>query len=244
MKAIKKPTVIANWKMNFSKQEVVTFCESLMRLGKDIRDTMLIASPSIYLGLLSSSFPGLHFAGQDVSLQQNYGPFTGETSSSMLKSCGVDHAIIGHSERRANNFENNITTKQKVENCFMAGITPIICFGETLEIRQQGLHLEYLQSQLLESVPSTAKDHSFILAYEPVWAIGSGITPSTEQLNEVYNCIMPVASSASLVYGGSINSNNVSMLHEVDHLDGLLIGGASLKSAEFIQIAEYWVTKC
>jgi triosephosphate isomerase len=239
-----QPIVIANWKMHFTQKDVLDFCSMLARIEGTVRGSILIAPPSIYIGLLASSFPELNFASQDVSIQEHQGPYTGEISATQLRSCHVKYSIVGHSERRIYNLENNFTTKQKAKNCLDAGVTPIICIGEPLEIRQSGKHLQYIHQQLTESIPSSTRDGSFMLAYEPLWAVGTGILPTSEQLKEVYAHIMSVAKASSLMYGGSVNSNNTSMLSEIHHLDGLLVGGASLNSSEFIRIVEYWMDKC
>ena len=236
--------VIANWKMNLTKRDAITFCKKLLALDHTKQHTIILAVPSVYLGLLASIFPSLIFAGQDVSVHKEYGPHTGEISAAMLQSCQVNYSIIGHSERRIGHFDDNQTTKIKVQNCLSTEVTPIICVGEPLEVRKRGEYLPYIKKQLLESIPHGAKDGSFILAYEPIWAIGTGIVPTKEELQEVCECIMDVARPASLVYGGSVNSQNIDTLSEIKSLDGLLVGSASLDSAEFIRIVEYWIGKC
>lgn len=226
--------VIANWKMNFSLNQAIDFCN---KLNNTITNIAIVAAPTVYLSCLSERFKEITFASQDLSLESSdYGSFTGEISAKMLHDIGVRYSIIGHSERRTNNLESNNIVKRKSENAIKNNITPIICIGETKESRNKGSYLEYISKQYLESKPEYGK---FILAYEPVWAIGTGNIPNTDELSEVFSFLENIiAKDVTLVYGGSVNLGNIGLITSVPHIGGLLLGKASLDVMEFNKIIE------
>lgn len=229
-----KKLVIANWKMNLSLQEVFTFCNKLAQ--EDYDNDLIIAPPSIYLSYLSDKFKSLIFCAQDVSKYQGQGSYTGENSSSLLKLSNINYSIIGHSERRELFNESNQLIRQKMENCFDAGVTPIICIGENFELRANKTYKEFLLRQLVESLPKNYQDlnKDYIIAYEPVWSIGTGDIPKKGELVEVFDIInsflsqSQVANNISLVYGGSVNLNNIGQILNLQEIGGVLIGKSSM----------------
>jgi triosephosphate isomerase (TIM) len=228
--------VIANWKMNFSIEQAINFCNNI----KDTNcDSLIIAAPLVYLAYLRTHFPDLTFAAQDVSsISESYGSFTGETSAKMLSDLGIKYCIVGHSERRKYNNETNTSTKTKAELCIKHNIIPIICIGEEQKERDNNQHLEYIKSQLLESLP---KSNDFILAYEPLWSIGTGNIPNNTQLEEVFSLFENIiAKPLALVYGGSINSDNAGEIAKVSNINGLLVGKSSLDIEELQKIIKAW----
>lgn len=231
-----KPLIIANWKMNFSLEEAVNYTKKLQYISYEA--SLLIAPPMIYLAHLSTSFKKLNFCSQDVSAF-NAGSYTGESSAWMIKGCGVSYSLIGHNERRINLRETNKIIRQKIENCINNGITPIICIGESIETRQNNNFKDFLREQINESIPNIS---NIIIAYEPVWAIGSGITPSYDEIKEVFNLILTsvnltsVAKNIRMVYGGSVNSRNYKQILSVPNNTGLLLGTSSLNEEELKNI--------
>lgn len=199
-----------------------------------------LAPPTPYLSYLSKVLVKTKICAQDVSSIKELGAYTGENSATIIKSCGVNYSIIGHSERRTNQRESNSIVRKKIESCIEAGITPIVCIGETLESRQNKNFKEFLIEQINSSIPSNA--HNLIIAYEPVWAIGSGIAPKPEEIYEIVELIKKsarvdlVAKNAQLVYGGSVSSKNFAEIITVPGLSGVLMGSASLDESEMSSI--------
>lgn len=233
--------IIANWKMNLSVEEAKSLCSRIMDHHKNFKAKIAIAPPSIYITYLAEIFPELILASQNLSsVTSEFGAFTGEISAKMLSEINVNYAIIGHSERRKNFGETNSEIKQKAKNAIDAGIAPIICVGEDIEIKNQEKIFEFLESQILACVPKT--DKLVILAYEPVWAIGSGFSPSAEDLEEIIdqisNIISKVAKNYQIVYGGSVDGQKARLFARLKRLDGFLVGGASLNFDEFIEIVK------
>lgn len=172
------------------------------------------------------------------------GSFTGDISASMIKKVGCEYVILGHSERRAQHFEKNETIAKKIRSALAQELTPIICVGESKEIRDQGKHLEFVYKQLLSSVPQDVKFKKLIIAYEPIWSIGTGTTPSAEQIAEMAKLIRKIfteklsniAEEFFILYGGSVTSQNSAEILAIPNVDGLLVGKASLDADEFIEI--------
>lgn len=231
--------VIANWKMNFSLAQAIDLCSHIVHFRNE---SLIIAAPFPYIAILIDRFPNLNFAAQNVSnLSDNYGPFTGEVSAAMLASCGVKYCIIGHSEQRQHNNENNITTRSKAEHCMKHNIVPIICVGETEEERKSGSYIHFIKRQLDECIPDSSK---LILAYEPVWSIGTNNVPNNQQLKEVFELFEnTIAKPIALVYGGSVNTRNAMDVKKITNIDGLLLGKASLNAEQLEQIIQSWTNK-
>ncbi len=249
---MRRNIVAGNWKMNklFADADDLVNAIAEQLHNYDTADVdIVICPPFPYLELVSDvSEDGDFFTGaQDVSKFEN-GAYTGEVSATMLKSLGVDYCIVGHSERRKYFKETNQDIAQKIDRLLNEDITPIVCVGESLDEREAGRYLEVIRSQVEESMfHLTADDmQRCIIAYEPVWAIGTGHTATKEQAQEVHAFIRQlicdkysddVAQEVSILYGGSCNPTNARELFEMEDIDGGLIGGASLKHKDFIEIA-------
>ncbi len=183
--------------------------------------------------------------GQDCHVRES-GAFTGCISAEMLKDAGASHVIVGHSECRADRGEDDAEVCAKASAAWRAGLTAIICIGESNEQRERGQALDVLSQQIAGSVPNTATPANAIVAYEPIWAIGTGLTPTLADVAEAHAHIRerlteklgPVASKMRILYGGSVKPSNAVELLGVENVDGALVGGASLKAADFLVIAE------
>lgn len=242
---MRKKILAANWKMNLLRDEAI-------QLYKEIADfsglrNIYIYSPALYLSDLSSiSGPSL---GAQNFYFENSGAFTGEISLKQIASCGANSVLIGHSERRQLFGETNDLLKLKLDAAISNGFEIIFCCGEPLEVRQAGNHVAYVINQLKESLFHLDSDKlkQVAIAYEPIWAIGTGLTASTKEaeemhfeirksISQLYN--QDVAESISILYGGSCNEKNASELFACPNVDGGLIGGASLKANSFKEIAD------
>ena len=186
---------------------------------------------------------GLLVGGQDCHAKAS-GAHTGDISAEMLRDGGASHVIVGHSERRADCGETDAIVRAKAEAAWRAGLLPIVCIGETLADREAGRTLAVLETQLKGSIPSGATAARMIVAYEPVWAIGTGKTPTTPEvaaahahIRKVLEGLMSEASLVRLLYGGSVKGSNAAELLAAGNVDGALVGGASLKADEFLAIA-------
>jgi triosephosphate isomerase len=235
--------IIANWKMNKTLDEANDFIRSLRTvIDKDKNLHILIAPPIIYLPILSKSFKGIDFVAQNVSFQE-FGAYTGEVSANMLQPY-IHYSLIGHSERRQYFNEDNITLYEKILMCLKHDIQPILCVGESKNERDSGEYFSLIKKQLKETV-LLLKDSDLLkimIAYEPVWAIGTGKTASSNQISEVHNHIREIlinrlgdvkANEIPILYGGSCSSSNTSSVLVQKNVDGLLVGGASLDVEHF-----------
>ncbi len=238
----RKPFVAGNWKMNGNKALVSDF---LTNLPANNSVDVVICPPSLYL----SSFDNAAFAlgAQNVS-EYTSGAHTGETSLAMLSELECTYVIVGHSERRENHGESNDIVASKVKAVIEAGLTPILCIGEPLEVRESGGVFDYVKAQLDAVANECGKQYisQSVIAYEPIWAIGTGKTASPEQAQEVHAFIRQelskldanAAQSVRLLYGGSVNAGNAHELFAQEDIDGGLIGGASLKVQDFTTICQ------
>ena len=229
--------IIANWKMNLTFKEASNLTRFLSEHNNCHK--LIIASPTPYIAYLAQNYQQLSFCAQDVSVKNAFGSYTGESSAKFFKSCGVNYSLIGHSERRTLFGETNGIIRKKAEVCIENQITPIICIGESEALRNSGSYKEFLLTQLEESLPKT--DKRMIIAYEPVWAIGTQITPTIEQITEVAELIKTkyqsiVAKTMQLVYGGSVNSENCKDIINIKDISGILVGGASLNKDKLFKI--------
>ncbi|MEM9933087.1 MAG: triose-phosphate isomerase [Bacteroidota bacterium] len=249
---MRKQIAAGNWKMNLSATEALTLVSEIMGKYKDeySGSAQVIFSPSypylVSVNHLAKDHPSFHVAAQNVH-QEDKGAFTGEISASMLASIEISHCIIGHSERRQYFGEGNALLAQKVDKVLAKNISPIFCIGETLAEREAGQMLDIIRTQVSEGLFHLSADQfqQVILAYEPVWAIGTGVTASPEQAQEVHAFIRKlvaekytegVADETSILYGGSVKAHNASELFSQPDIDGGLVGGASLKSQDFVEI--------
>lgn len=184
------------------------------------------------------------FLGAQDSHYENFGPFTGDTSPSMLSEMGVRYAILGHSERRMNHYETNEIVAKKAKAALYNDIIPIICVGETREVRDAADHLKFIYKQLIASIPQDVKFPRLVIAYEPIWSIGTGIVPSDEEIREVFELIKKIcqeriqdfAEEFIILYGGSVNEENASEILSIQNVEGLLVGKASLDADKFADI--------
>ncbi|MDG1780160.1 MAG: triose-phosphate isomerase [Flavobacteriales bacterium] len=244
--------VAGNWKSNTTWSEATSLVEDLSNEleGKDLSNTMVIVSPPmVYLSALKSQLPQhIHLAAQNCSAHSE-GAFTGEVTATMLSSAGVDFILAGHSERRSIFGETDEVVAQKVSKIISAGLRPILCVGESLEERDASRHFEVVKSQLEAAYFSNVKEGDatkVVIAYEPVWAIGTGRTASAEQAQEMHQEIRSwvrerfgsSAENVTILYGGSAKPGNANELFAGADVDGGLIGGASLKAADFTAIIE------
>ena len=241
--------VAGNWKMNLSQTEAKELCKEVnnMNIGSEIE--VYIFPPMLYIADCKTLSAKVKVGAQN-GYSKNSGAYTGEVSMWQLKEAGMDAVLIGHSERREYFHEDNLLLKEKLDAALAHGIKPFFCCGEPLEIRQNGTFLNYVKSQLEESLfhLSAAAFEKVVLAYEPIWAIGTGQTASTEQAEEMHAAIRSwveeqygkaVAENTSILYGGSCNPGNAQALFACENVDGGLIGGASLKGADFsVLVAE------
>ena len=239
-----KPIVAANWKMNLTLPESHTLLEEILNQSKAI-DAKVIFFPSfISLPSICDKLRGTDYGvgGQNISDREN-GPYTGEISASMLQSLNAHYVIIGHSERRQFYYEDDSQINDKILRALNAKLKPIVCIGETLQERQSNETALVLERQLTNAFENIEQNEydNIIVAYEPVWAIGTGQTAEENQILEAHNLIKNTLKSIfdnniPTLYGGSVTADNASLLIKIDHVDGFLIGGASLKSESFCQI--------
>jgi triosephosphate isomerase len=238
--------LVANWKLNGSKEFNTQWALEFFRNfnGKNF-SYLGVAPPSIYIDHIKGLLAGqeIKIGSQNIDLEQS-GARTGEISASMIKDLGCSFSIIGHSERRLLFQETNQMIGQKLIQANNNSIIPILCIGESAEENQSNNTHNVLEQQIVEALGNANKLSSLIIAYEPVWAIGSGKTPNPEQINSIHEMIKDVVQSRfpkigleSVLYGGSVNLENATSLFGQKNVDGALIGGASLDGREFALIA-------
>ena len=243
--------IIANWKLNGNWSFNEEFASALSQglKGIDLNDRQIvICPPSIFLQQLGSLIidQAIYLGGQDLSDEVS-GPFTGEISGAMLKEFGCRFVIVGHSERRSRHAETNELVVKKAIKAIAAGLTPVVCIGETLEQRQGG-HMQSVLAGQIDSLLSGVDQlmSQVVIAYEPIWAIGTGQTADAAMAEEVHcwirervSKISPtVAQNLQIVYGGSVKSDNAKELIKMSNIDGLLVGGASLDASQFLKICQ------
>ena len=249
---MRKKIVAGNWKMNKVLDEAVALTSELVNMAKDevTNDAkVILCPPAIYLTTIQKyieTAPNFAVAAQNVSDKLS-GAFTGEISAPMLASIGVKYVLIGHSERRQYFNEGNALLAEKVNVSLANGISPIFCCGESLEQRQNEDYIGFVKNQLTESLFHLSEEQilNVIVAYEPIWAIGTGLTASSEQAQEMHLELRKhiaskygdsVADEISILYGGSVSAATADELFAAPDIDGGLVGGASLKSREFTNI--------
>ncbi len=241
----KKKLIAGNWKMNGSMAANETLVGELRAgIGQPACD-VVVCPPGVYLGQLQRLLDGspIELGAQNVSTHEN-GAFTGDVSAAMLKDFGVRYAIVGHSERRQHQAESDVHVAIKAKRALAAGITPIVCVGETLREREEGMTDFIVKRQLAAVIHLNGHCVSeIVVAYEPVWAIGTGQTATPEQAQAVHAVLRAQLKAATehadrvrILYGGSMNAANAAELLAQPDIDGGLIGGAALKSADFLKI--------
>ncbi len=251
---MRKKIVAGNWKMNKNYTEGMTLFSEVAHMVKDEihgEQQVIVCAPFIHLNSLVALGKGAGKVkiGAQNAHQEESGAYTGEVSAGMLKSIGVEYVILGHSERRQYFAENDALLAKKTDAALKNDLKPIFCIGETLAEREGGEHFNVIRSQLANGTFHLPADDfsKLVIAYEPVWAIGTGVTASSEQAQEIHAFIrkevaakynQTVADETTILYGGSCNPKNADELFAQADIDGGLIGGASLKSRDFVDIAK------
>jgi triosephosphate isomerase len=230
--------IVANWKMNKGSFEDLSFLEKISKISIPPSLTVIIAPPYTLLQAAQQVLaPSPFYLGAQDCSSQGDGPHTGDISASMLKQCGCTAVIVGHSERRQAHKESSELVKKKAEAAAENGLLPIICVGETADEYQAGKTFDVIKQQIEASIPR--KDFPFCIAYEPIWAIGTGKTPSLEEINAAHKTIRQYFKSPKQVlYGGSVSPQNTKEVLLLSSVDGLLVGGASLDFQKFSTILE------
>ena len=248
---MRKPFIAGNWKMFKNKGEAKKFAEEFSKLYQNKKVETAICAPFVHLEYLKEAFKGtgIKVGAQNVH-QMDEGAYTGEISVGMLKSCKVDYCIVGHSERRQYFGETNEDVRQKIRKLVDNGIKPIMSVGENLEEREKDMQFQIVGKQMSESlVGFTISDlKDLTIAYEPIWAIGTGKTATAEQANEMCALIRGIldgmlgefiAENTRIQYGGSVKPGNIAELMAQPEIDGALVGGASLIPEDFNKIIEF-----
>ena len=248
---MRRKVIAGNWKMNMLPDETIKFIEEFAPLVKDTENEVILCVPytDLFYALLNVQGTNIKIGAQNMHFEEK-GAYTGEISPQMLKSINVEYVIIGHSERRQYYNETDETVNKKIKAAFNVGLKPIVCVGETLEEREAGKTAEIITNQTklaLEGLTNEQVENT-IIAYEPIWAIGTGKTATSEDANnsikEIRNKIAEIygqntASRVIIQYGGSVKSSNAKELFSTSDIDGGLVGGASLKAEEFSKIVNF-----
>lgn len=237
--------VIGNWKMNTTLQEAIELVEALN--NANFKQETVICVPYTHIATLHKiKKPNIQIGAQNISEHQK-GAYTGEISNEMLKSVGATYVIIGHSERRMYHNETNETINTKIQRAVESQLIPIVCFGESLELRKENKYLSYIEMQIKKAFANIneADFKKCVLAYEPIWAIGTGETATPNQAQEVHEFVRNVLTDlyneeatkkSILLYGGSVKPSNAVSLFSQQDINGALVGGASLNAKDFTQI--------
>jgi triosephosphate isomerase len=232
--------VAGNWKMNGTAADLAEARAIADGAGEGV--DVALCLPATLIERAARALPGLAIGGQDVHRVEQ-GAHTGDISAAMLVDAGARLTIVGHSERRADHVETSADVRAKAEAGQAAGLEIILCIGESLEVREAGTAIATVTAQLGESLPATAS--GLTVAYEPIWAIGTGKVPTVEDIAEMHSALRSrlVAAygeggSVRVLYGGSVKASNAAEIFAIDNVDGALVGGASLKAADFLPIVE------
>ena len=235
--------IAGNWKLNCNIEEAKDLSSSILNIlgNKDLSSDVALFPPNIYIDTVKNivNNSNIFIGAQDCSIHIS-GAYTGDVSAQMLNDMECKYIIVGHSERRVGKHETNNDVALKAKNVMENKMCPIICVGENVQDRDSGNALKFIEKQLNESIPKNYKD--FIIAYEPIWAIGSGKIPTIESINQMFNMIRQwllnngIDNNIKILYGGSVNKDNAKEIFSCRDLGGLLIGGVSLKAQEFSEI--------
>ncbi len=243
-----RPLIAGNWKMNGLKSSLGEF-EAMLAGAPAVaaKADLLVCPPATLIAAFAEKVPtsgGFGVGAQDCHPKPS-GAHTGDISAEMLADAGARAIIVGHSERRADHGETDILVRQKAEAAWRAGLIAIVCIGETQQQRDAGQTLEICRGQLNGSLPDGAGADNLVVAYEPVWAIGTGLTPTAADVEQIHRFIRELligrfkgeGAKIRILYGGSVKPSNASELMAVENVNGALVGGASLKAADFLAIA-------
>lgn len=252
-----KPFIAGNWKMNGSLSNAVKLVSELDEKYKTLPETkpfdLVVCPPATLISTVKNALAnsGIFVGAQDVSLNLP-GAHTGDLSTDLLKDVGAEYVIIGHSERRTNHQESNPECKAKAERAIADNMKVILCIGETEAEKDAGLTLDVLNKELSESFPEKASSDNLVIAYEPIWAIGTGKTPTAKDIETVHANIretltvlmgIDAAAKMRILYGGSVKPDNAAEILHIKNVNGALVGGASLKAADFWAIATASINK-
>lgn len=247
---MRKPIIAGNWKMNNTPKQATELIHALKPLVENAQATVVVCPSFVCLAAAKEALAGSEIAlgAQNMHFEQS-GAYTGEVSADMLLALGVEYVIIGHSERREYFAETDETVNKKVKVALEKGLTPIVCVGERLEEQQSGITAEVVRKQIKLALLGISKEDvkKVVVAYEPIWAIGTGKTATSDDANqtikEIRDAIREVFSNAAdevrIQYGGSMNPKNASELMAMSDIDGGLIGGASLKAEDFSKVVNF-----
>ena len=245
------PFIAGNWKMFKTGREVVTFAEDFKKLYQDTDVRTAVCAPYVYLGLLKNLFSGTKIkVGAQNAFYEDEGAFTGEVSVKMLEDLGVDYCIIGHSERRQYFGETDEIVNKKLKRLLAGPITPILCVGENLQQREKEEQYLVVRDQLIWALSGITPQQAakIVIAYEPVWAIGTGKTATPQQAEDMCEFIRnavealygeEVADQVVIQYGGSVKPANATHIMDMPNIDGALVGGASLNASDFMEIIDF-----
>ena len=248
---MRRKVIAGNWKMNMLPNEAIAFIEGLAPLVKNSEAEVILCVPytDLFYSLLTAQDTNIKIGAQNMHWEES-GAYTGEVSGKMLKSIGVEYVIIGHSERRQYFNETDETVNKKIKSAFANELKPIVCVGETLEQREAGKAEEIITNQTKIALDGLTEEQveNTIIAYEPIWAIGTGKTATAEDANNSIKAIrneiaknygQNIADKVIIQYGGSVKASNAKELFSTSDIDGGLVGGASLKVEEFANIVNY-----
>lgn len=250
-KDLRKPIIAGNWKMNKTIQEAATLIEEIKTadLNPDVETVMCVPYLSIQRAMEMTKETNLKIGAQNMHWEKE-GAYTGEISAPMLKELGIEYVILGHSERRLYFNESDEIVNHKLKTAIEYSMKPIVCVGENLLEREENQHIELVKHQVVEALKDIPKESldNLVIAYEPVWAIGTGKTATSQQADEMCELIRDTidelyggssAKKIQILYGGSVKPANINELMKMENIDGALVGGASLKSKDFIDLVNY-----
>lgn len=248
---MRKPIIAGNWKMHYTVEEAVKVAKELKGLVKGASADVVICAPFIQLPALVAELKGsnVKVGAQNMHFEEK-GAYTGEISPGMLEALGVDYVVIGHSERRQYFNETDGDINKKLKKAFKHSLTPILCVGESLEQRESGTTEEVIRAQVVKDLEGLSADEAkeVVIAYEPIWAIGTGKTATSEQANETIAAIRKmvadifgaeVADAVRIQYGGSVKPSTIKEQMAMSDIDGALVGGASLLADDFAKIVNF-----
>ena len=248
---MRRKVIAGNWKMNMLPDAAIRFIDEITPMVKDTKNEVVLCVPytDLFYALLAAQNTNIKIGAQNIHWEES-GAYTGEVSGKMLKAIGVEYVIIGHSERRQYFAETDETVNKKLKAAFANNLKPIVCVGETLEQREAGMANDIITSQTEKALDGLTDEQvaNTIIAYEPIWAIGTGKTATSEDANNAIKAIrnkisnlygQNVSERVIIQYGGSVKSTNAQELFSMSDIDGGLVGGASLKVDEFAKIVNY-----
>lgn len=248
---MRTPIIAGNWKMHYTVDEAVKVVEELKGLVKDAKAEVVVCPTFVCLDAVKKAVAGTNIkvGAQNMHFQEK-GAFTGEIAPGMLEAMGIDYVVLGHSERRAYFNETDEDIKKKIAAAFAHNITPIVCYGESLEEREAGTTNSVIEAQIKVSLAGLSNEEAskVVIAYEPIWAIGTGKTATSEQANETIAAIrgmvaemygQEVADKVRIQYGGSVKPGTIKEQMSMSDIDGALVGGASLIASDFSQIVNF-----